>query len=151
MYWLPHTTPCWQSIHIVQASKEMDDAENIPKVSYLWNFFFTLSSSFISVIHKDVTRTSWKGRLSQNKMLNWSSLFNIIDRKEFPTIPARLWETATGEADQGNYTVYRFHVFLQLGFLWSPYQQLHLLVFWFLGFFAAILHHSGPGEKNDVS
>lgn len=80
-HWLPHTTSCWQSIHIAQATKEMVDVENIPRVSYLWNFSFALGNSFISVIHKEVTHGSWKGRLSQNKMLKWASLFSITDIK----------------------------------------------------------------------
>jgi len=139
MHWLPHTTSCWQSIHIAQAKKETVDVKNIPRVSYLWNFSFALGNSFISVIHKEVTHASWKGRLSQNKMLNWASLFNNIDRKTFPTIPAyaQCWvETCprffcflkSGQhspegADGGNYEMYWFHIFLQRGFLWKYYQQ----------------------------
>lgn len=161
MHWLPHTTSCWQSIHIAQAKKEMVDVKNIPRVSYLWNFSFALGNSFISVIHKEVTHASWKGRLSQNKMLNWASLFNNIDRKTFPTIPAyaRYWvETCprsfllpekwatqpqrepTEETMQCIDSTYFFNV----GFCGSTISS----PVWLL---TVIHHRAGPGDQNDVS
>lgn len=137
-HWLPHTTSRWQAIHIAQAKKEMADVENIPRVSYLWNFSFALGNSFISVIHKDVTHASWKGRLSQNKMFKWVSLFSIIDIKTSPTIPAyvhyqgemcprlflpKKWATQP-QRGLANETM---HIFPQHGFLWKSYQQLCLV------------------------
>lgn len=128
----------------------MADAENIPRVSYLWNFSFTLGNSFISVIHKEVTHASWKGRLSQSKMLMWASLFNIIDIKTFPTMLAyaqyqvemcpifsfllpEKWATEPqSRAGWGNHATYWFPEFPQHGFLWKSYQQLCLVSQWFI-------------------
>lgn len=139
----------------------MADVENIPRVSYLWNFSFALGNSFISVIHKEVTHASWKGRLSQNKMLKWASLFNIVDIKTSPTMPAyaqyqvemypRFFcflksgqHSHRGRLARETMQCIDSTYSLNMGFCGSPISN----SVWFL----TVIHHcAGPGGQNDVS